>query len=438
MAEKLLKDVQVKSAPPGKLLNDGAGLFYRPSAKGSGRWVFRFTSTDPAYLAAQAAAGKKNKQREMGLGGYPSVSLSAARDNAQAARILVARGLDPIAEAKRVEEAELAAAAAEAKDKEMTFGRYADEIFLPFATKDLKNAAHLQQWQATFSTHALTLHSKPLSGITRNDVLAVLRPMWDEKNVTARRSRERIERLFSHAIQNGAFTGDNPASWKQFDHTLPSAKPKVNNHASVPHEQIAAFIKEVRAKQPVSMAALMLEWIALAACRTGEARFAVWSEIDPDYRVWEIPAERMKMKRGHAVPITERMREILAEVKRRQSKQALPDDLVFFGPKGNALSEMSALMLIRRMEDFKSYTTHGLRGTFKTWAHSETEFHRSIVEEQLAHQVGAVEGSYLRGPALERRRAMMEVWASYCDGAAAQKLPSNVVQLTATGKGNHG
>jgi integrase len=209
------------------------------------------------------------------------------------------------------------------------------------------------------------------------------------------------------------------------------------HHAAIPQDKIADFIRAIRAKQASSNAALMLEWIALAACRTGEARFAVWSEIDLHRKLWSIPAGRMKMRRDHVVPITPRMEEILTEAKRRGDaggkysgdRKDGNDNLVFVGSKGKPLTEMAALMLMRRMADFKDYTAHGLRATFKGWAATATDFPRELIEEQLAHQLGAVERAYMRVSAVERRRTMMEAWAAHCTGQDPAAPGGNVVPL---------
>jgi integrase len=424
-------------------LADGGGLLYRPTAKGVGKWSFKYISPDADFRAAQFAKGSKSFQRTMGLGTFPALTLAQARTKADDARALVARGIDPIEADRRNEEearqrgVELARAATE---QAMTFGRYADDHFLPFVLPGFSNPAHIQQWTATFTTHAAALRDKPLSSISREDVLAVLRPIWTKKTVTASRCRQRLERLFAHAIQNGHFKGDNPASWRQFDATLPAPSKKPKHHPAVPHEKIADFVAAVRAKQTESGAALMLEWITLAACRTGEARFATWGEIDMDRKLWSIPAERMKMRRDHIVPITERMEEILMEAKRRHPSAAKPNglaptDFVFVSERGKPFSEMAALMLIRRMDDFDGYTAHGLRATFKGWAATETEFARELIEEQLAHQLGAVERAYMRQSAYERRRVMMEAWAAVCAGITPAGGAENVVPLRASANG---
>ncbi len=428
---------QIEAAAPGTALADGGGLLYRATAKAAGKWSFKFVSPDADFRANQSAKGSKSLQRAMGLGAFPAVTLAQARDRAAAARDLLAKGIDPIEDDRRKEEATRQRAAEisrAASEQAMTFGRYADHHFLPFALTGFTNPAHIQQWQASFATHAKELRDMPLASITREDVLRVLQPIWTAKTVTASRTRQRIERLFAHAIQNGQYRGDNPASWRQFDATLPPPRVEPRHHPAVPHDQIAAFVAAIRAKQAESMAALMLEWITLAACRTGEARFATWSEIDLERKVWEIPAARMKMRRPHVVPITERMAEILGEAKRRHpatenGEDPTSTDCVFASGKGRPLSEMAGLMLMRRMEAFAGFTPHGLRSTFKDWATEQTEFPRELIEEQLAHQLGAVERAYKRGSAHERRRPLMEAWAAVCAGAAPAAAAGNVVPL---------
>lgn len=433
---------QIEAAAPGTALADGGGLLYRATAKGSGKWSFKFVSPDADFRAEQITKASKSFQRAMGLGAFPAVTLATARDKAAAARDLLAKGVDPIEADRRLDEqtrqraAEITRAASE---QAMTFGRYADLHFLPFALPGFSNPAHIQQWQASFAVHAKALRGKPLATITREDVLSVLSPIWAEKTVTASRTRQRIERLFAHAIQNGHYQGDNPASWRQFDATLPPPRVEPRHHPAVPYDQIAAFIAAIRAKQADSVAALMLEWIALATCRTGEARFATWGEIDLTRAIWEVPAGRMKMRRGHVMPITGRMVEILTEVKRRhpetmKGEEPAPTDHVFVTAKGRPLSEMAGLMLMRRMEAFKDFTPHGLRSTFKDWATELTDFPRELIEEQLAHQLGAVERAYKRGSAHERRRPMMEAWASVCDGETPAES-ANVVPLRTAANG---
>jgi integrase len=441
-----LTALQLAAAAAGTDLPDGGGLFYRSEGAGTGKWSFRYTSPDLDYRAAQAALGRTSIQRTTGFGKFPAVSLATARAKAAACRDLISRGIDPIEHQRRADEAVQQRGrdmAAQAARQAMTFGRYADDHFLPFVLPGFSNPAHVQQWQASFRVHAAALKDRPLAGITREDILAVLRPIWTAKPETASRTRQRLERLFAHAVQNSHFSGDNPAAWGQFNATLtPGGSKTVRNHPAVPYARMAEFMAAVRAKQADSDAALLLEWIALSAARTGEARFATWGEIDLTGRVWAIPAERMKMRRPHIVPITSRMMDILTEARRRHPSgpDVSPGDYVFVGPRGKPLTEMACLMLMRRMEAFAGFVPHGLRSSFKDWASEATDCPRELIEEQLAHQLGAVERAYKRGSAHERRRPLMEAWAAHCDGQSTNAAPGsasgsasgNVVHLRAS------
>jgi integrase len=413
LRHKPLTDREVAAAKPGTNMRDGGGLFLRVSAKGGKSWVFRFTSP---------AGAKAGKAREMGLGSYPTVGLADARVAANEARVAVDRGLDPVDErdAKRNAAVNDAAAKAEAP----TLGEYADTVFLPDMLKNFANAAHRQQWVATFRTHFAALRDKKLEDVTKKDILAALKPLWDTKQVTASRSRERLERLFDHAAQSHQFEGQNPALLRHFSAVLIRPKEMAKgHHAAIPHEDLPAFITALRTRQGDSLTALMVEFIALSACRSGEARNAVWSEMDLDRGLWTIPKERMKARRGHAVPLTRRMIELLAEAKRRNPAGATPEGVqpshfVFATERGKALSEMAGLMAMRRMKGYENFTVHGLRAGFKTWAMAETEFPRELIEEALAHSLNAVEAAYARGSAVERRRALMTAWADHLDGKA--------------------
>jgi integrase len=146
--------------------------------------------------------------------------------------------------------------------------------------------------------------------------------------------------------------------------------------------------------------------------------------MDLDRGLWTIPEERMKAKKGHVVPLTPRMVDLLDEAKRRNPAGATPEGVqpshfVFATERGRALSEMAPLMLMRRLPGYKVFTVHGMRAGFKTWASAETEFPRELIEEALAHSLKAVEAAYARGSAVERRRALMTAWADHLDGKAA-------------------
>lgn len=361
------------------------------------------------------------KQREMGLGPFPAVSLASARRAAADARAAIAEGLDPIVSAELAAEEERQRQRAEVNA--VTFGHYADHIFLPGKVQEFSSAKQGAQWESTFTKHAAELRDKRLADVTRDDVLTVLRPIWNTTHDTARRVRGRLEALFSHAIQNGAYVGDNPATWRQFNHTLTAQRKLTHGHRrALPHDEIADFIQALRSRQGGGVTAYMIEFIALAACRLGEARLAVWGEIDRARAVWSIPATRMKMRRGHDIPLSGRMIELLDVLddqhRALHGRAPGPSDLIFTSDRGDRpLSENAGMMLVKRMGYRDRMTVHGLRATFRTWAGGNTEYPRELIEEQLAHQLGSVERAYVRSSAVERRRAMMEVWSAYLDGA---------------------
>jgi integrase len=405
----LLTATHIKNAKAGTMLNDGGGLTLRVAKDGGGRWSYRFKL-------------KGHPQREMGLGAYPAITLALAREKAKAARECVAKGIDPILEAERAAEAARAALEA-AKANTMTFGRYADEMFLPAALTRIDNDKSRQRLERTFKTYAVDLRDKKVADINREDVLSVLRPIWSRIPVSAAYAREYIERLFRHAIQNGYYRGNNPAAWENFNATLaPPQKRPVKHHAAIPHKEIAAFIRQLRTRQAdheAVRAALLLELIILTAARTSEIRLAVWSEVNmaSEPKTLTVPRVRLKNRRHrtvpHVIPLTPRMIEVLEQAWALAPVTPTPDAFIFPGYRdGKPLSEMACAMLMRRM-GYGDYTVHGARSTFKTWAFTSTNFARELVEDQLTHEMGEVEAAYVRAAPIERRLELLEAWEKH-------------------------
>lgn len=363
---------------------DGDGLYLSVSKSGAKSWRFIFQW--------------HGKRKEMGLGKLSAVSLADARQAANQARAMVAQDLDPIA----VREAE------RAKNSNQTFGQFADALVDDLAP-GFRNAKHLAQWRMTLKTYAAPLRNKRLDDIETRDVLAVLKPIWQEKPETAVRLRGRIERVLDAAKAQGLRTGENPARWRgHLDKLLPKRQKLTRgHHAAMPYKDLPRFVAALRANE--SLSALALEWCILTATRSGETLNASWSEIDRDAKVWTIPAQRMKAGKEHRVPLKRRMLEILdrLELLRRD------DGFLFPGNKaGRPLSGMAMAMQMRRMGQ-GGYTVHGFRSSFRDWAAEETSYPREIAEAALAHAVGDMtERAYRRGDALERRRELMEAWES--------------------------
>lgn len=336
------------------------------------------------------------KNREMGLGSFPTVGLADARERALEARRLARSGVDPIAERQR--------------DRGIpTFGELSDEITDKLA-EGFRNEKHKAQWRMTLTVYAKPLRDKAVDKITTGDVLKCLTPIWTEKPETASRVRGRIERVLNAAKVKGFRAGENPAAWRgHLDNLLPrQSKLARGHHAALAYQDIAAFMKRLRERPAI--AARALEFAVLTAARSGEVLGASWEEIDLEGKVWTIPAERMKSSREHCVPLSATAVAIV-----EQMAEAKVSDFVFPGQRdGRPLSTMALEMVLRRMK-VEGSTVHGFRSSFRDWAGNETHFPRELAEHALAHVIGdKAEQAYRRSDALERRRALMDAWAAFC------------------------
>ena len=376
---------------------DGGGLYLVVGPGRSRRWVFLFRWG--------------GKLKEMGLGGLSSVPLAEARRRAEEARRVLANRRNPIID-RRAEEAKRAAAT--------TFGAFADAL-LPEILHGFRNQKHAAQWAMTLRTYAGPIRDKSLDEISTDDVLSVLKPIWQTKSETASRVRGRIERVLDAAKAKGLRSGDNPARWRgHLANLLPRRHKLARGHlAAMAYPDVPIFLERLRLVQGLS--ALALEFCVLAAARSGEVLGARWAEIDRNARVWTIPAQRMKAGREHRVPLTDRMLAILD-----QAETVRTSDFVFPGQKrGRPLSVMALEMVLRRMK-VENATVHGFRSAFRDWAGEATTFPREVAEAALAHTVGdSTERAYRRGDALEKRRKLIEAWETYC----GRKASGNVVPL---------
>ncbi|WOH51134.1 site-specific integrase [Bradyrhizobium sp. sBnM-33] len=391
MASKLTAR-KVETAKPGKY-SDGGNLYLIVSESGARKWVLRFTW--------------RGRAKEMGLGSATSVPLADAREKAASARRKISQGLNPIEERKR-------------DGGIPTFGEMADDVRETLSA-GFRNEKHKAQWKSTLETYAAPLRAKPVDTIATDDVLAVLKPIWTTKAETASRVRGRIEKVLDAAKAKGFREGENPARWRgHLDHLLPRpSKLARGQHAAMPYEDVASFVATLRERE--ATAALALEFCILTAARSGEVLGARWPEIDLDKKLWTVPANRMKAGREHRVPLSSRAASILKELVKLKA-----GDFVFPGQVRNkALSNMAMEMMLRRMK-IENATVHGFRSSFRDWAGNVSSFPREVTETALAHVIGdKAEQAYRRSDALEKRRKLMEAWASYCE----PKTAGNVVTL---------
>ena len=272
-----------------------------------------------------------------------------------------------------------------------------------------KNAKHREQWRNTLATHAASLTNKLLSEVTTDDVMRVLTPIWETKNETASRVRERLVRVLDWAKVRGLRDGENPARWTgHLKHLLvePSKIKVIKHHAAVPMADLPGVMDELRESD--GTAALAVRFAILTAARPGEVRAALWSEIDESSRTWVIPAEKMKASREHRVPLSSAAMAVLAEAKKRRRFST-----VFPGgwDKSPMLSLASMSKALRQAGGGET-TVHGTaRSTFRDWC-SERLVHPELAERALAHTIKSkAEAAYRRTDLLEERRALMQTWA---------------------------
>jgi len=387
-----LTQPDLRQTAPG-LYADGGNLYLQVTVNGENvnrSWIFRF-----------AIGGKR---REMGLGAAHTVSLKDARAKATDLRKLVYEGRDPIAE-RDAQKAALVAATA----KQVTFDYCAASYSQAHSPK--WSAKHAYQWSSAMARFARpTLGKLPVGAIDVGLVVKVLEPIWHERPEVASRLRGAIEAVLAWASVRGFRHGDNPARWtNHLEELLPSRREilPVAHFAALAYHEVPGLMAKLRERSGITERAL--EFLTLTASRSGEVLGARWDEIDIANKVWVIPAERMKGRREHRVPLCDRALAILDELSLCRRNQFL-----FPSERRGNLGESPMRELLKRL-GYKT-TVHGMRSAFRDWCGECTHFAREVCEAALAHAIpNAVEAAYRRGDALEKRRALMNAWASFCD-----------------------
>lgn len=391
------KAKQLSALDVGRLTEPGmwavggvAGLYLRVNDKDGRSWVLR------------ATVG--NKRRDMGLGGYPDVTLAGAYEKARQARAKIDSGTDPILFRKQALSELMAQQATE-----VTFSQAA-ALYIAAQSDAWRNPKHRQQWVNTLETYANPVIGKMLvRDVNHNHVLQILEPIWKVKTETATRVRGRIESVLDWATVRKHRSGENPARWKgHLEHMLaaPGKLAKVEHHTALPIDETPTFMADLRKRD--GLAARALEFAILTAARSGEVRGMTWGELDFQANIWIVPADRMKAEKEHRVPLSRPLIQMLASY----SHQAATD-LVFPAPRGGMLSDMTMTAVLRRMG--VKAVPHGFRSTFRDWAAERTDYPRDMAEMALAHTVSdKVEAAYRRGDMLDKRRQMMQAWADFC------------------------
>jgi integrase len=400
-----LTEIGVKAQKKSGRHSDGGGLYLNVTASGAKSWVFMWKPKGAA------------NRHELGLGGYPSISLSKARAVATSYRVDVAEGRNPKEERDRT--------------PEPTFEE-ATELFISSQESEWRNDKHVWQWRQTMKTHCSPINKKRPSQVSTEDVLACLKPIWTKLPETAARVRGRIERVLNFCKVKGwrAVDSVNPAAWAgHLENLLPKRGKLSRGHqAAMPYDQLPDFMVQLRKRETLSARAL--ELTILTASRTGELIGMQWNEIDLAKALWTVPAERMKPGKAHVVPLVPRALEIIESLK----ETSISAVYVFpsqakrkAGTPERTLSNMAMLKLLKSMlAEGEEATVHGFRSSFRDWAGDMTNFPREIAEAALAHSIGnEVEQAYRRSTALVKRTRLMEAWAAY----VARPETGNVVPL---------
>jgi integrase len=372
---------------------DGGGLYLQVSPLGTKSWIFRFTLNGRA--------------REMGLGSETTFSLAEARAKARTCRQQIADGIDPI-DARKALRAHGRLEAA----KSLTFKECA-KAYIEAHRAGWSNAKHASQWVTTLETYVEPVFGAlPVQAIDTDLVMRALEPVWLTKSETATRLRGRIESILDWAKVRGLRAGDNPARWRgHLDMLLvrPSKVKVIEHHPALPYTDMPALLADLAEQKGIGAKAL--EFAILTAARTGEVIGATWAEFELDAKLWTIPPARMKAKREHRVPLSPPALRILESMQPLRRKGGF----VFPGARlGMPLSSMAMRYTLSSMGR-NDITVHGFRSSFRVWAAESTNYPRELAEAALAHvNADKVEAAYLHSDLFEKRRALMNAWATYC------------------------
>ena len=390
-----------------------SGLLLKVTPSGSKLWILR------------TKVG--NRRPDIGIGPYPEVSLSQARDAARELKEKIRNGIDPLEEKRALKRALLAE-----QISTLTFQK-AMEKYIRMKAKEFRNPRQETQWTNSLNTYAIPhLGKLPVREIDLPHIKQVLDPIWETKTETANRVRARIENILGWCAIHGYRSAENPARWQGYlDEVYPSPeKIKKRGHfAALPVDDMPEFMKDL--KKRTGTAARALEFLILTASRTneviGDKRIGkagvTWQEIDLARKVWTVPADRMKSEKVHRVPLTDSAIELL-----KGMGEGGPGDLIFPGPKGGIPSNNFLTALLKRME--RPITAHGFRSTFKDWARERTAYADEVSELALAHvNSDATRAAYARSELIDKRRLMMADWEQFCLHGDKKRETGNVVAI---------
>ena len=390
-----------KVSTPGKKLSDGQGMYLLVHKNRSKYWRLDYRL--------------EGKRKTLAIGVWPEIPLTRARELREEARDLILRGIDPLKN-KRDQQRKRAAS------EKRTFSILCNEWMV--RQKPRWAEKHSFDVRRALEIHVIPeLGNLPIAGIERQEVLGVLRKMEDQgKHEAAHRTRQRIEAVFNFAIISGDCE-NNPAAGLTKALTPPVKK----KMAALKPEELSEFLLKLQNYDGHRLTLLAMKFIIYTFVRTRELREAEWSEFDLDSSnsTWTIPAERMKMRREHIVPLSPQVLSVLNEVSELSGRERL----VFPGQNNpnRPMSENTLLYAIYRMGYHSRTTMHGFRAVAATILNESGKWHPDAIERQLAHvESNKVRGAYDRSEHLEDRKRMMYWWADYLDSI---NKPADIIEL---------
>jgi integrase len=397
MGKLTVKGVEAKSKPG--MYGDGEGLYLNVAAGGSRSWVFRGT------IKGRVTESGTPYRVEVGLGSVADVGLAAARERASELRKLCRAGSNPLDEKRR---------------QRLTFEQVARQLYRK--EEATWAASHAKRWIASLESFAFAkIGHRPVEDIRRPDVVSVLEPIWRSHHETARKVKIRMAQVIDYATDRGLYNEANPA--RGTIRSLENFERAPRHMPALAWRDLPDFMLSLKAREGVSARAL--EFAILTCARSGEVRGARWSEFDLVEMVWAIPAERMKARRAHRVPLSNDALSVLGQLRGLDAELVFPSAQRSSDGKAKVMSDMAFAALMRRMK-VSGITTHGFRSTFRDWCSESARADFELAEAALAHSVGnTTVRAYARSDLFDRRRDLMQAWARFVTGQAA----GEVVQL---------
>ena len=357
----------------------GLSLLVKPSATGriSKSWAQRLRIDGVPF--------------NLGLGQYPRVTLTKARDKALANVRKLEDGKDP-------------------REKPVTAVTFADALERMLAVKreDWRGGKTEKIIRQTMAAHVLpAIGKRPVATIRAADLLSFLTPLATRRPALARKTRGAIGQVFQWSIAQG-IRADNPANGD-----LAAALPKMGtkaHHRALPYSEVPAALRTIAGADAWLGTKLAFRFLALTACRSLEARAATWAEIDLEAAIWTLPGSKTKTGREHRVPLSKQAMDVL-----EAARSLSGGDGVIFRSQGGRQQSDTVLSGMLRDNEIEA-VPHGFRSSFRDWA-AENNIDRQVAEAALGHVVGGtVETAYLRSDLIEKRRDAMQAWADYVAG----------------------